>query len=85
MTITIVEGFLGLAGVLYAVFSGKCLAECAGEVAFCSSEVDVEEEVSKTPANNDKSRDTSGCFPSSRKILKSQQQKGPRNKFAEEH
>ena len=66
-------GFLGLTGILYAVFSGKCLAECAGEDAFCSTEVNVQEEVSKTPANNDKSRDTPGRFSSSRKILKSQQ------------
>ena len=66
-------GFLGLTWILYAVFSGKCLAECAGEDAFCSTEVNVQEEVSKTPANNDKSRDTSGRFSSSRKILKSQQ------------
>jgi len=27
--------FLGLTGILYAVFSCKCLAECAGEDAFC--------------------------------------------------
>ena len=62
-------GFLGLTGILYAVFSGKCLAECAGEDTFCSTEVNVQEEVSKTPANNDKSRNPPGRFSSSRKIL----------------
>ena len=61
--------FLGLTGILYAVFYGKCLAECAGEDTFCSSEVNVQEEVSKKLANNDKSRNPSGRFSSSRKIL----------------
>ena len=57
---------LGLAGIFYKVVFGAAPTECTGE---------EENSAINTPSGNNKTRDSSGRFSSSTKLLKTKERK----------